>query len=66
MYPILLKIGPLVIHTYGLLVALGFLATLLITTILLYVFTGIVLIIYFGAATPEQRRAMEAERGTTE
>lgn len=31
MYPILLKLGPLVIHTYGLLIALGFLAAIILT-----------------------------------
>ncbi len=30
MYPILLKLGPFVIHTYGLLVALGFLAAIIL------------------------------------
>ncbi|MDD5491671.1 MAG: prolipoprotein diacylglyceryl transferase [bacterium] len=32
MYPIFLKLGPLVIHTYGLLVALGFLAAIILAS----------------------------------
>ncbi len=32
MYPILLKIGPLVIHTYGVMVALGFLAAVILSS----------------------------------